>query len=237
MLRISGVTPPVEIRPTSPADLGLVTELLSERDGQALSSANVSAALVGLQPEHLAGWIALADGRPAGFTCLYARQQRWDSAGERTIRAGYWAHLFVREEFRRLMLYPQLVLAMMRGVKALGIDAIFTGTRRPQVAEGHVKLGFARLGELEVLFKPLRPFRLLARYKNLGGLAWAAVPADATYAALRGARPPAVQDYSIREVATSDAPLPQLVSLLELSTHGRIAQVWTPDTLARRLAG
>ncbi|MFM9997142.1 MAG: hypothetical protein ACKVU4_15240 [Phycisphaerales bacterium] len=226
----------IEVRPTGPGDLDAVTALLSERDGRALELAHVSAALFGLDPAHLAGWIASVGGKPAGFTSLYVRDQRW---GDRTIRAGYWAHLFVREACRRFMVYPQLVLAMMRGIKPLGIDAIFTGTRRPHVAQGHEKLGFARVGGLRVMFKPLRPFRLLARYKGWPGvLRAAAVPGDAAYGAwLKLRRGGSDAALAIREMDAGEHAMEMIPTLLNASGEGRVSQVWTPETLRRRLAG
>lgn len=228
--------PRIEVRPTGPGDLDVVTALLSERDGYPLDPAHVSTALFGLDPAHLAGWIAFVGGKPAGFTSLYVRDQRW---GDRTLRAGYWAHLFVHEACRRYMVYPQLVLAMMRGIKPLGIDAIFTGTRRPHVAEGHEKLGFARIGTLRVLFKPLRPFRLLARHKNWpGGLRAAAAPADALYGAwLRIRRARGGADLAIRELDPGEYAMELVPTLLNGSGEGRVSQVWSAPTLRRRLAG
>jgi len=213
----------------------MVVSLLSERDGHALDSAHVASALCGLDPAHLVGWIAMVGDEPAGLTTMYTRDQRW---GDRTIRAGYWSHLFVREEFRRLMVYPQLVLAMMRGIRPLGIDGIFTGTRRPHVAEGHVKLGFAKLGEYRVLYKPLRPFRLLARYKDWPALLHAAAaPGDGLYGAylgLRRGRAPA--GLSLRAAERADAAIDALAALLNAAGQGRISQVWSAESLRRRLA-
>jgi hypothetical protein len=224
--------PKLTVRPTTPADLPAVVSLLAERDAHQLDPAHVSSALCGLEPAHLAGWIAYADDKPAGLTTLYTRDQRW---GDRTIRAGYWSHLFVREEFRRLMVYPQLVLAMMRGIKPLGIDCIFTGTRRPHVAEGHVKLGFAKLGEYRVMYKPLRPFRLLARYKNLPFQA-ATAPADSLYRLLLGSRTRPPAGISIRAVQPNDHAIEGIARLLNAAGNGRVRQVWTADSLHRRLA-
>jgi hypothetical protein len=231
-----GAPPKLAVRPTAPGDLDAVTRLLSERDGHSLARGHVSIALQGLEPAQLAGWMALADGEPAGLTTLYVREQRW---GQRTIRAGYWSHLFVPERFRRLMVYPQLVLAMMRGIKGLGIDAIFTGTRRAHVAEGHVKLGFAKLGELGVLFKPLRPFRLVARYKGLPGAASVlAAPGDATYGAwLALSRGGGDAGLRIREVSRESAELGRVADILNELGANRVSQVWTVESLRRRLAG
>lgn len=231
-----GSAPKLFVRATTPADLDAVVDLLSDRDGHRLDRAHVSTSLYGLEPAHLAGWIAFADEKPAGLTTLYLRDQRW---ADRTIRAGYWSHLFVREEFRRLMVYPQLVLAMMRGIKPLGIDCIFTGTRRPHVAEGHVKLGFAKLGEYRVLYKPLRPFRLLARYKNWPGLLRAAaLPGDGAFGAyLAARRPGAPADLSVRAIELSHPAIESVVALLNDAGAGQTSQVWTRNTLRRRLAG
>jgi hypothetical protein len=225
----------LSIRPTSPADLQAVTALLSQRDAAALEHGHVANALEGLEPANIAGWIALADGTPAGLTTLYVRDQRW---GDKTIRAGYWAHLFVPEQYRRLMVYPQLVLAMMRGIKPLGIDAIFTGTRRPHVAEGHVKLGFAKLGELRVAFKPLRPFRLVTRHKKWPGLLQALAPiGDIPFGwTLRSVPAPAGIGFEL--IHAKAAPHDQLAAVLNAAQPQRsVRQAWNAQGLARRLAG
>lgn len=227
--------PGVGLRPAAPGDLHVVTALLGERDGHALDPEHVRNALEGLDPSRLAGWIALVGDEPAGFTSLYVRDLRW---GDRTIRAGYWAHLFVREKFRRLMVYPQLVLAMMRGIRPSGIDAIVTGTRRPHVAEGHVRLGFAPVGTLRVLFKPLRPFRLLLRHRGWGGGAWAATPGDALYGAwLASRRRGPGAGIALRDVGTADPAIAGVAGLLASAGAGRVSRPWTPDDLRRRLAG
>lgn len=228
--------PRVTIRETGPADLDAVVSLLSERDERPLRRDAVQRNLCGLDPEHLRGWIALVGEEPAGLTTVYTRTMRW---GDRTLRAGYWSHLFVREKHRRLMLYPQLVFAMNKGARAAGVDVVFTGTRRPQVAESHLKMGFTQIGAPRVWFRPLRPFRLVTKHKGLPGVVAAlGAPADAVWNALSGLRAPRPgTGVDLRLIAPEEPQIDELAILLNRLGEGRISQVWTGDTLRRRLAG
>jgi N-acetylglutamate synthase-like GNAT family acetyltransferase len=158
----------VVVREATPADLPDVAKLLSARDEMSRDPAIVGKYLWGLDPTHTATWLAYVDGRPVGITMLYLRDVRWpNETTVETLRCGYWAHLFVEPEFRRLMIYPQLVLAMLRGISAKGLSIIYTATRQPTVAEGHQKLGFALVGKWPLQLRPIRPFRLLAKHENI----------------------------------------------------------------------
>jgi hypothetical protein len=224
-----------QVRLATPADLPAIVALLSERDGTPLQQDHVAAALAGMDPAHIAGWIAFTDGKPVGMSLLLLRTLRW---GGRTLRAGYWAHLFVRESSRGHGVYPRLVGAMMQGIAALSIDAIFTGTRRRHVAEGHVKLGFARLGEIPVMFEPLKPVRLLARHRGWPALEALAPPVDALYGAWRSTRRPAAPSgWSFREIGLSSPEMETVAAWLDEAPSGRVRQIWSADVLRRRLAG
>ncbi|MEO1008904.1 MAG: GNAT family N-acetyltransferase [Planctomycetota bacterium] len=227
----------MELRRATADDLPDLALLLAQRDEDGRREAHVSATLCDLDPERIAVWIASAHGEPAGMTALYLRSMRWPGRGE--VRVGYWAHLFVVPEHRRLMLYPQLVFAMRKAMRELGIAAIVTGNRRPSVAEGHLKLGFAVACTWPVRIKPLRPFRLLGKHK---GVAWARALAplgDSLWRLrIRRPKPPTgielehVQDAAHAGTFVLDA----VADLLAERSGDRISTAWTADLLRARLA-
>lgn len=226
----------IAVRETGPADLDAVVALLSERDGRTLDRGAVFRNLCGLEPALIRGWMATVDGEPAGLTTLYVNDLR---LGDRTARSGYWSHLFVREGRRRLMLYPQLVFAMMKGVRGAGIDVVYTGTRQPHVAEGHLKLGFVQVGAPRVWVRPVRPVRLITKHKGLPSvLSTLGAPLDALWKSQSGAlRPRVAAGIQLREVGVGSPEIGAIAALLESKCEGRIARVWTGESLARRLAG
>jgi acyl carrier protein len=226
--------PELPVRPLAAGDLGAVTALLSRRDGRDYAPGAVARYLGDLDQRRLMGWIAMAGDRPVGMTALYLREVRW---GEEMLRAGYWSHLYVHEEFRKLLVYQRLVHSMLNEAPAAGVNVIYTGTRRSGVAEAHIAIGFHSLGTLGVLVKPLRPFGLLARYRGWKALEWMSPPPDALYRAglaLGRRRPPS----RIRVVATdSNSPhLQGLLDLLDRQAGSRVRQRWTAESWRGRFS-
>ncbi len=221
------------IRRLGPDDLPAVAALLDQRDGVHYDPGAVGRYLCDLDPRRLLGWIALDGQRPVGLTVLYLRPLIWDG---QILRAGYWSHLFVHGEFRRQLVYSRLVHAMMEEAPAAGVDLIYTGTRRPAVAEGHVKMGFTALGTVGVRAKPLRPFALLASYRGWQPLAGMGRVLDPLYrlSARLGGRPP-----SYLRIEATDSASPHLAGLLEMLVRGagpRVRQAWTPESWRLRFA-
>lgn len=187
-------------------------------------------------------WLALVGDAPAASTAMYMRSLRHPNH-EDPIPIGYWAHLFVLPEHRKLMLYPQLVFTMRRAMGELGVQVILTAMRRPNVTEGHLKLGFKAVCAWPVLIKPLRPFALLAKHKGVSAIAAVAPIGDALWKLGQAVRIGRV-DRSIRtetratdDVGADEALLRGLGSLLKSAARTRIATDWTPDLLRSRLAG
>jgi GNAT superfamily N-acetyltransferase len=225
------------VREATPADLPDVVRLLSARDEQPRDPQVVGTYLWGLDPEHTCTWLAFVGDRAVGITMLYLRDMVWphqESVEFTTQRAGYWSHLYVEPEFRRQMVYPQLVLAMIRGMAAHGISLIYTATRQPQVAEGHQKLGFALVGTLPLRLRPLRPFRLLAKHKGIKPLAPLSGPLDALAGLfIRRRKSSAV---TIDEISLTDPRVEEIVALMNSRTDGKVRQMWTAEQFRRRFA-
>ena len=228
--------PKIEIRQATPDDLDIVVGLLSERDGCTLSSEAVSSELQGLDPNRYVAWIATVDGVPAAMNSFFLRTIRSDGPEPRDLRTGYWANLYVGAPYRKLMIYPQLVFAMIKGMRELDLDMLLGGIRQPDVAEGHQKLGYRQFGEIPVLMRPLRPFRLVARQKRLGGLlaALSAAP-DALWGAWLATRRAAPENGTvIEEVPLEDPRIEGLVDLMRSRTRGRVAMTWDVEAFRAR---
>ena len=225
------------VREATPADLADVARLLSARDEHPRTPAIVGKYLWALDSAHTCTWLAYVGDRPVGITMLYLRDMAWPGGGSAepaTLRAGYWSHLFVEPEFRRQMVYPQLVFAMLRGMAAHGISIIYTATRQPQVAEGHQKLGFALVGTLPLRLRPLRPFRLLAKHKGIK------LPGPLIGLLDTTARPFIKRRQNsaveVAEISLADPRIEGVVALLNGRGDDKVCHAWTAEEFRRRFA-
>lgn len=223
------------IRQAVPADLPAIVRLIRERDEQRHPEPAIAAYLADLAADRITAWLAERDGEPVGLNAIYLRDI---AAGPSTARAGYWGHLYVRPEARKLMVYPQLVLAMLRWAKEHGLDWIYTATRQPDVAAAHLKLGFEAIATIPVLLKPLRPGSLIAHRLGGGFASAAAAVGDSLWAA---------GSAGVRAVGRAIRPLPRPVAIGSVNPAGieslaavaaeRIHTAWTPASWAARFAG
>lgn len=224
------------IRQASPADLPAIIRLIRERDEQPHPEAAIAAYLADLASDRITVWLAERDGKPIGLNAIYFREI---TGGSSTARAGYWGHLYVRPEARKLMIYPQLVLAMLRWAKDHGLDWIYTATRQPDVAAAHLKLGFENIATIPVLLKPLRPGALIAHRLGGGGFVTAAAAAADSLWALGSAGGRAlgraVQRLP-RPVATGSLN-PSGIAALAAVSADRFRTAWSPASWAARFAG
>ncbi len=231
--------PKITIRAATREDLPILRELLSRRDGEPRTTSAVEDHLLDCDPEQFLAWIAFDGEEAVGLTALYLRTLSFDGEQPTRRTTGYWAHLYVAESHRALMVYPQLVFAMARGMREAGLELLFTATRQPDVADGHQKLGYQLVGTIPVRLLPLRPFRLVARQKKLGSLAEALAPLpDALWSLWRTFHRRSVGgERTIEEVALEDDRIEALVELMNARGTGRIAQAWTPDHFRARFKG
>ena len=223
------------VRTAGASDVDAVVHLLRMRDDLEHPASAIADYLMNLEASRLVAWVAYVDDRPVGLNTLYLRQMRWCG---KTQSAGYWAHLFVDPNYRKRMIYPQLVVAMIRGAREAGLDLIYTGTRRRQVAEAHAKIGFSQIGTLPVLFKPLRPGRLIAKHKNLGRVVETlTVPGDALYGkylALRRPRRPTTVDV---ETLNLESPtIDDVAQKFDDAGKEHISQRWDSAYFRRRFS-
>ena len=228
------------IRQATPADLPAARQLLSQRDQRQWDEPSANWFLCGLKPERCLAWMAFDGAKPVGLSSMYVRTLRVNTTD---FRVGYWANLYIHPEYRDLMLYPRLPMAMNQGLKAAGLRFLYANVRQRDVAETHLRIGFGRIGRMNVLFKPLRPGRLIAKHKKLGNAAIAlAKPMDALYAGARAAlKPRAPRDVQIDVLQLQSPHTERIVQLLNnradsFNDRGQkgIAQQWTAASFIER---
>jgi hypothetical protein len=224
---------PAKIRPLTADDLRIVRELLTQRDGRDWDNESTRWFLQDLEPGRCRAWAAFDGEKPVGLTTMFLRTLRVRGNSQ---RAAYWANLYVDPAYRDQMLYPRLPMAMLNSLKTLGVPFIYAPVRIPQLAKAHLGLGFSKIGRMEVLVRPLRPARFLAKYKKLGTVAgMLAGPVDAAFQrvlSLRGARVPTGVRVEASNVTA--APLEAIAKLLAGRAVDRIAQPWDASTLRER---
>ena len=236
IVRPAGDVPasPLAVRALEPGDMPAVVSLLCQRDAVGHEPQALARYLCGLDPRQVIGWMALFDGCPIGLTVLCLRDVHW---GDEVRRAGYWSHLYVVKEHRKALAYEGLVHAMMNESRAAGVEVVYTGTRRPAVADSHTRIGFTELGKIGVRIKPLRPFRLLGRHRGWGALDAVSPPLDILYrfgeALLRG---PSASRWRIQATTTDSPHVDAFLRLLEAQSGSRIRQTWTTAAWRRRFS-
>jgi hypothetical protein len=212
------------IRRLAPDDLDAIVALLDRRDDVRHRPDAVRSYLCELDPARVMGWIATEQGRPAGMTVLYRRRVLWS---DREVQAGYWAHLYVHDEFRHRLVYPRLVQTMMKEGRAAGLELIYTAMRRQAVADAHQGLGFRSLGHLDVRWKPLKPAALLARYRGWSALETLGAPADRLYGRVMATVTRRGRTGLRVEVADATSPfVTQLLGMSERQAATAVHQLW-----------
>ena len=222
------------VREATAADFPDVVKLLSARDNKPRDPQVVRDYLWGLDPQCTRAWLAYVGDEPVGLSMVYLRRMNWPQQGKEIspIQAGYMAHLYVNPDYRKQMIYPQVVLGMLRGMQSVGIEVIFTGTRQPRVAEGNQRLGFTMVNQLPLRIRPLRPFRLVVKHKGCSALAPLCAPLDAIYALV--ARRRADSAVQIEDVPLDSPLVDDIVALLNSRSQTAVCQHWTTEQFRRR---
>ena len=225
---VSAVPTVASMRRALPADIPALAALLSQRDDRTWDDPSTSWFLHRLDPARCLGWIAFLGDKPVGMSTMFLRDLAGPSG---RAHAGYWANLYIDPAHRDLLLYPRFPLLMFATAKELGLEFIYGSVRHADLVEAHARLGFASLGRLPVLALPLRPLRLLSRYKRWPALTSLSPPFDVLYAglALRRARP--VPGITIETV---DPDPTSLVEILNAASARRMSAVWTEESLRYR---
>lgn len=221
----------LSIRQASAEDLPAAVRLFEIRDGHTYEPELIFHKVGRFDPKRTLAWIAYEGCHPVGMSMMLLREL--DVDGEK-LRAGYWANLYIRPEYRQFLLYPRLTLAMTKALRNNDLAILYTAVRDAEVARAHVKLGFSEVGELAVRAKPLRPVRLFLRAK-----AWdvseqfASIP-DYLYRGVLKMRSPSGSDLQVCEIPLS-SNLAEFASLLDQS-RCRVRQVWSCRRLKDRYA-
>jgi hypothetical protein len=222
----------LSIRQASPEDVPAAVRLFEIRDGHSYKPDLILHKVGGFDPERTLAWMAYDGCQPVGMSMMLLRELNVD--GEK-LRAGYWANLYIRPEYRRFLLYPRLTLAMTGALRNNNLAILYTAVRETEVAHAHVKLGFSKVGELPVRAKPLRPLRLLLRATGRDVANHFTAVLDNGYRRILKARCRShgrdMQDCEM----TLSSDLAEFGLLLD-ETRCRVRQVWSCNRLNERYA-
>jgi len=221
----------LSIRQAGAEDLSAAVRLFEIRDGHSYEPELILHKVGRFDSERTLAWIAYDGCDPIGMSMMLLRKLNVD--GE-NLRAGYWANLYIRPEYRQFLLYPRLTMAMTGALRNNGLAILYTAVREAQVARAHVKLGFEKLGELAVRAKPLRPLRLFLRAKGRDVSNHLAAVADDLYRGVLKMRRPNGKGLQVCEMTLS-SNLAELRSLFD-QTPCRVRQVWNCSRLSERYA-
>ncbi|MFZ5893967.1 MAG: GNAT family N-acetyltransferase [Myxococcota bacterium] len=223
----------ITFRAANTSDLPALVELFRARDGHAHAAAAVAGYVCNLDSNRCNAWLAFDGSRPVGMSMVYRRRVR---VGGKDHVAGYWGNLFVLPEYRKKMVYPKLPLTMFRDSRALGIEFVFTCSRRGESSSVHRALGCAELGKLPVLMKPLRPAALLAAHKRWPEPARLVARApDALFGAgLRILAAPGKWRTNVELLAPESRDLAGLLDLREANAGMRPHDRWTLEEYQER---
>ena len=221
------------IRRATVDDLEAIVHLIRMGDERDYGPENVAQYIQRLNPAYTQAWMAVVGRRPVGMTMTFQRMLR---APKRQYMARYWANLFIDPDYRHLMLYPRLLKLKFGESKQDGIDFLYAMVRRPRLIEAHVRIGFTKIADVMVMVKPLRPGRLVTKYKTLPRfLAMFTWPVDWLFSRyLRMRQPHRPSGLTINEVSWNSAEVADFAELLKDSCADRIGQVWTSDAIRRR---
>jgi hypothetical protein len=226
----------VQIRRATAEDLPAARALFAVR-GRTDEAGTDDARGPDLDNPRRALWLAFDGGRAIGMTSVHLRTLT--RAGEERPVA-YWTGLFVDPGCGSNFVYPQLLLTMFKGLRELGIRHMYAAVRRQQVAEGHLKVGFLKIGDLAVLARPLRPARLLATWRGWlsDGAAGALLRAlctlpDALFAAVARLQTAGAGATQVETTWSADE-CAELARLAEAGIGTGTCQRWSTELVAAR---
>ena len=225
----------IDIRRATGDDLDAAQLLLSQRDGREWDDRSVTWFLCDMDPNRCLVWLAWEGQRPVGLSCVFVRSL---VHGGSTFRTAYWANLYIDPQYRHLMLYPRLPLAMLRDLQQDGFDFLYGCIRLRDLAKAHLGLGFAKVGQIDVLIKPLRPARLLAKRGHWPTPLNVLRPlVDAVYHGVQlCCQPRRGSRFEVREVDLDSAVIEDMVCLFNNAGGDQLRQCWTEDSLRYRYA-
>jgi hypothetical protein len=229
------------IREATVDDAAPLHRLVEERDARRYPPAVTRALFGDFDRERARTFVAEHDGTLQGMSVAVAREL---ANGARTLQAAYWTDLFVRPAARKLMLYPPLALATLRGALASGAHVVYTANRRREVWEAHLRLGCRLAGALPTLARPLRPIELgaayvgapavLRRLAKVPDAAWAAIEA---HRKLRSGSPSGFARIVVDPVKHTAADWAELAALRAREAARTLHWRLDAGALRRRFAG
>ncbi len=70
------------------------------------------------------------------------------------LKGGFVCQLMVDEDYRQELIFPKMMMKMLREYKSLEIDFAYSLSSRPEVVKAHQSFGFRKIGDSVVYAKP-----------------------------------------------------------------------------------
>jgi len=83
---------------------------------------------------------------------------------EKLLLGGFVCELMVDEDYRQELLFPQMLLKMIREYKGLGVDFLYGLGNRSEVVKAYRSFGFHIIGELAVYVRPYNLARIAQHF-------------------------------------------------------------------------
>lgn len=75
---------------------------------------------------------------------------------EKLLLAGFVCELMVDEDYRQELLFPKMLLRMIKEYKGIGVDFLYSLSNRSEVVKAYRSFGFRIIGELAVYARPYK---------------------------------------------------------------------------------
>ncbi|MEM3101454.1 MAG: GNAT family N-acetyltransferase [Candidatus Nitrosotenuis sp.] len=75
---------------------------------------------------------------------------------EKLLLGGFICELMVDEDYRQELLFPKMLLKMLKEYKDLGVDFVYSLSNREKVVKAYQSFSFRIIGELDVYAKPYK---------------------------------------------------------------------------------
>lgn len=136
--------------------------------------------------------------------------------GEESLLGGFVCELMVDEDYRQELLFPKMLLKMIREYKGLGVDFLYSLGNRTEVVKAYQSFGFRIIGELTVYAKPYKLTRIVQHLtKNKVLIAVMKPILSIVESALHLRRSADGADLEIIEIPRFDSSIDQFISSVQ----------------------
>lgn len=82
----------------------------------------------------------------------------------KSLMGGFVCQLMVDEDYRHELIFPKMVLTMLKEYNVLGVDFAYSLSNRAEVVKAHQAFGFCKIGVLSVYAKPYKLTNIIQHF-------------------------------------------------------------------------